>query len=37
VWKPLRNIDFSNSANAIRHNRMVSLVDRMLDLQKAAR
>jgi len=31
---PIRTIDFSNSADAARHDRMVSLVDQMLSLHK---
>ncbi len=31
---PIRKIDFSNPADKVRHDRMVALVERMLDLQK---
>ena len=31
---PIRTIDFSNPADVARHDRMVSLVDQMLELHK---
>ena len=31
---PIRQVDFSNPAEKNRHNRMVSLVERMLELHK---
>ena len=31
---PIRKIDFSNPADKARHDRMVALVERMLDLHK---